>query len=140
MALVRRSVIAAGILFVLQYVGYALYVVFKGVPSPVSLALGIARTPDAAHLFVLGLVAGSLSFGGAYTAIPFVQAEAVLLGGWLPQQVFIDCIAVSRLFGETLPSPFGSSHTLDPQTDREYSPCSFSNLCYLRRLSGWLCS
>lgn len=96
MALVRGSFIVAGVLFVLQYVGYALYVVFKGVPSPVSLALGIARTPDAVHLFVLGLVAGSLSFGGAYTAIPFVQAEAVLLGGWLPQQVFIDCIAVSR--------------------------------------------
>ena len=65
------------------------------------LALGIARTPDFAHFFVLGLVAGSLSFGGAYTSIPFVQAEAVVLGRWLPQQVFIDCIAI----GNILPAP-----------------------------------
>jgi hypothetical protein len=101
MAIARRSFIPAGVIFVLQYVGYALYVVYKGVPSPVSLALGIARVPDVAHIFVLGLVAGSLSFGGAYTAIPFVQAEAVLLGGWLPQQVFIDCIAI----GNIIPAP-----------------------------------
>lgn len=101
MAIARRSFIPAGVLFVLQYVGYALYVVFKGVPSPVSLALGIARTPDIVHIFVLGLVAGSLSFGGAYTAIPFVQAEAVLLGRWLPQQVFIDSIAI----GNVIPAP-----------------------------------
>jgi len=101
MALVRRYWPAAGLLFVLQYIGYALYVVFRGFPSPVSLALGIVRTPDLLHLFLLGLVAGSLSFGGAYTAIPFVHAEAVLLGRWMPEQVFIDCIAI----GNILPAP-----------------------------------
>jgi len=101
MLLDRRLFIPSIVLFILQYVAYALYVVFKGVPSPVSLALGIARTPDLAHLFVLGLVAGSLSFGGAFTAVPFVQAEAVLLGAWLPQQAFIDCIAI----GNILPAP-----------------------------------
>ena len=88
-------------LFVIQYAGYALYVFFRGFPSPLSLALGIARVPDLPHLFILGLVAGSLSFGGAYTSIPFVQAEAVILGGWLPQQVFIDGIAI----GNILPAP-----------------------------------
>jgi chromate transport protein ChrA len=67
----------------------------------VSLALGIAKTPSLINLFVLGLVAGSLSFGGAYTAIPFVQVEAVLKGGWLTQSVFIDCIAI----GNVLPAP-----------------------------------
>jgi hypothetical protein len=101
MAIARRRLVIAGIIFVLQYAGFAIYVVFKGIPSPVSLALGIARVPDLAHLFVLGLVAGSLSFGGAYTAIPFVHAEAVLLGKWLPQQQFIDCIAI----GNVLPAP-----------------------------------
>ena len=70
-------------------------------PSPVSLALGVARTPSLIHLFVLGLVSGTLSFGGAYTAIPFVQVEAVLLGAWLPQSVFIDGIAI----GNILPAP-----------------------------------
>ncbi|KAH7124992.1 chromate transporter-domain-containing protein [Dactylonectria estremocensis] len=97
----RRLWIPAGALFTLQYVGYAIYVVFRGVPSPVSLALGIAKTPSTINLFVLGLVAGSLSFGGAYTAIPFVQVEAVLMGGWLPQSVFIDAIAI----GNVLPAP-----------------------------------
>jgi chromate transport protein ChrA len=101
MFITRRLWIPAAILFILQYVGYAIYVVFRGIPSPVSLALGIAKTPSLIHLFVLGLVAGSLSFGGAYTAIPFVQVEAVLKGGWLPQRVFIDCIAI----GNVLPAP-----------------------------------
>jgi chromate transport protein ChrA len=89
------------VLFILQYVGYAVYVVFRGVPSPVSLALGIAQTPSLINLFVLGIVAGTLSFGGAYTAIPFVQVEAVLMGAWLPQSVFIDGIAI----GNILPAP-----------------------------------
>ncbi|PVI08324.1 chromate transporter [Periconia macrospinosa] len=101
MFIARRLWIPAGILFILQYVGYALYAVYRGVPSPVSLALGIAKTPSLINLFVLGLVAGTLSFGGAYTAIPFVQVEAVLKGGWLPQRVFIDCIAI----GNVLPAP-----------------------------------
>ena len=103
MLLARRYYIPALIMFILQYVGYALYVVFKGVPSPVSLALGIAcGTPDPTHLFVLGLVAGSLSTGVAKTAVPFIRAEAVLLGGWLPAQAFIDSIAIANM----IPAPF----------------------------------
>ncbi|OCK76762.1 chromate transporter [Lepidopterella palustris CBS 459.81] len=101
MFIARRLWIPAGILFILQYAAYAIYAVFRGVPSPVSLALGIAKSPSLANLFLLGLVAGTLSFGGAYTAIPFVQVEAVLKGGWLPQRVFIDCIAI----GNMLPAP-----------------------------------
>src|SRR6266480_1327377 len=97
----RRLWVPAGLLFVLQYAGYAVYVIFRGVPLPVSLALGIAKTPALINLFILGLVAGSLSFGGAYTAIPFIQIEAVLKGGWLTQQVFLDSIAV----GNILPAP-----------------------------------
>ncbi|UNI19315.1 hypothetical protein JDV02_005506 [Purpureocillium takamizusanense] len=97
----RRLWIPAAALFIMQYVGYAIYVVFRGVPLPVSLALGISRTPSLINLFVLGLVAGTLSFGGAYTAIPFVQVEAVLMGSWLPQSVFIDGIAI----GNILPAP-----------------------------------
>jgi chromate transport protein ChrA len=101
MLIARRLWVPAAALFILQYVGYALYAVFRGVPSPVSLALGVARTPSPLNLFVLGLVSGTLSFGGAYTAIPFVQVEAVLLGAWLPQSVFIDGIAI----GNILPAP-----------------------------------
>ncbi|KAG0355518.1 hypothetical protein BGZ54_001125 [Gamsiella multidivaricata] len=92
---------AAGVIMLLNYVGYAIYVVFKGVPSPSALALGVAAVPDLPHLLALGLVAGSLSFGGAYTAIPFVQAEAVVLGGWLAKQTFLDGIAL----GNIIPAP-----------------------------------
>ncbi|EED24596.1 chromate transport protein, putative [Talaromyces stipitatus ATCC 10500] len=93
--------IIAVISFVLQYVVYGIYVHFYGVPSPMSLALGIAKTPSLTHLFVLGLVTGCISFGGAYTAIPLIQVEAVLRGGWLPVHVFLDCIAISNV----LPAP-----------------------------------
>ncbi|KAG0058468.1 hypothetical protein BGZ90_004937, partial [Linnemannia elongata] len=92
---------AAGVVMLLNYVGYALYVVFKGVPSPTALALGIATVPDLPHLLALGLVAGSLSFGGAYTVIPFVQAEAVVLGGWLAKQTLLDGVAL----GNIIPAP-----------------------------------
>lgn len=97
----RRQFIIAASLFILQYVVYAIYVVFRGVPSPYSLALGIAKSPELGNLLALGLVAGSLSFGGAYTAIPLIQVEAVLKGAWLSQRVFLDCIAI----GNALPAP-----------------------------------
>lgn len=97
----RRWYVPAAFLFVMQYIGFALYVIYKHFPSPISFALGVAPTPDEPHLFALGLIAGSLSFGGAYTSIPVIQAEAVVLGGWLPQRVFIDGIAI----GNVLPAP-----------------------------------
>lgn len=91
----------ATLLFSLQYIVYGVYVHYRGVPSPVSLALGIAETPTLGNLFVLGVVTGCLSFGGSYTAIPIIQVEAVLKGGWLPAHVFLDCIAISNV----LPAP-----------------------------------
>ncbi|KAI9775417.1 MAG: hypothetical protein M1839_001112 [Geoglossum umbratile] len=97
----RRLWAPAIVLFALQYGGYALYVVFRGFPSPFSLAIGIAKTPSLTNLLLLGLAAGSLSFGGTYTTIPFIQVEAVLRGAWLSQHVFIDCIAIVNV----LPAP-----------------------------------
>lgn len=93
--------IIALILFAVQYVVYGIYVHHFGIPSAISLALGVAKTPTLTNLFVLGLVAGCLSFGGAYTAIPIVQIEAVTKGAWLPAHVFLDCIAISNV----LPAP-----------------------------------
>ena len=97
MFIAHRLWIPAGILIVPQYVGYAIYAVFRGIPSPISLALGIAKTPSLINFFVLGLVAGPLSFGGAYTIIPFVHIESVLKDAWLSQRVFIDCIAIGNV-------------------------------------------
>jgi chromate transporter len=52
-------------------------------------------------LFISGLRAGLLTFGGAYTAIPFIQQDAVVIGGWLTNAQFLDGLALSGL----LPAP-----------------------------------
>jgi chromate transporter len=51
-------------------------------------------------LFGSGLKAGLLTFGGAYTAIPFVRHDAVG-SGWLTDGQFIDGLAL----GGILPAP-----------------------------------
>ena len=37
---------------------------------------------------------GLLSFGGAYTTIPFIYALAVQQGQWLSQRAFLACVAI----------------------------------------------
>jgi len=70
------------------------------ITTPDSPASAPAR-PDAASLFLAGLKAGLLTFGGAYTAIPFVQRDAVTVGGWMTNQQFLDGLALSGV----LPAP-----------------------------------
>jgi chromate transporter len=66
-----------------------------------SISLGIAPSPSLANLFLLGLMAGSLSFGGAYTAIPYVQNESIIIGKWLTLPTFLDGLALVSI----LPAP-----------------------------------
>jgi chromate transport protein ChrA len=40
-----------------------------------------------------GRRADLLTFGGAYTVIPFLQRDAVALGGWMTNQQFLDGVA-----------------------------------------------
>ncbi|MFC4312554.1 chromate efflux transporter [Steroidobacter flavus] len=54
-----------------------------------------------ATLFWSGLKAGLLTFGGAYTVIPFLQRDAVSQGAWMSNAQFMDGIALSGL----LPAP-----------------------------------
>jgi chromate transporter len=54
-----------------------------------------------AALFWSGLKAGSLTFGGAYTVIPFLQRDAVTQGTWMSNAQFMDGIALAGL----LPAP-----------------------------------
>ena len=54
----------------------------------------------AAPLFLAGLKAGLLTFGGAYTAIPFVRDDAVGRG-WIGEAQFFDGLALSGL----IPAP-----------------------------------
>jgi chromate transporter len=52
-------------------------------------------------VFASGLRAGLLTFGGAYTAIPFVRHDAVERNGWLTDRQFLDGLAL----GGVLPAP-----------------------------------
>jgi chromate transporter len=53
------------------------------------------------ELFISGLKAGMLTFGGAYTVIPFLQEDAVADGAWMTNEQFLDGLALSSL----LPAP-----------------------------------
>jgi len=57
-------------------------------------------TVPALALFLSGLKAGLLTFGGAYTAIPFVRGDAVGRG-WLSEGQFLDSLALSGI----IPAP-----------------------------------
>ena len=82
----------------------AIAVAFTADPSgieldPLTVATGAA--PGLVALLVTGLKAGLLTFGGAYTAIPFVRNDAVVHGRWLTDAQFLDSLALSGI----LPAP-----------------------------------
>jgi chromate transporter len=62
---------------------------------------GAVAPATPAALFVTGLKAGALTFGGAYTAIPFIQGDAVRDNGWLTNAQFLDGLALSGI----IPAP-----------------------------------
>jgi chromate transporter len=68
-------------------------------PSPLVKASGHASI-TAFALFLAGLKGGLLTFGGAYTAIPYVRADTVGRG-WISDATFIDGIALAGV----LPAP-----------------------------------
>jgi chromate transporter len=87
-------------LFLIGAVGYAL----SGAGAEVAAPTSAAVTPGSASigtLLVSGLRGGLLTFGGAYTAIPFLQNDAVAVGGWMTNGQFLDGIALSGI----LPAP-----------------------------------
>ncbi len=59
-----------------------------------------ART-SVSTLLASGLRGGLLTFGGAYTVIPFLQNDAVAVGRWMSNPQFLDGIAL----GGMLPAP-----------------------------------
>jgi chromate transporter len=72
--------------------------------SPTALALVMATTITlslTAKIFFAGLKAGLLTFGGAYTVIPFLRDSAVSQHHWLTSQQFVDGLAMSGI----LPAP-----------------------------------
>jgi chromate transporter len=53
------------------------------------------------QMFVTGVKGGSLTFGGAYTVIPFIKEDAVERHSWMTNRQFLDGIALSGI----LPAP-----------------------------------
>jgi chromate transporter len=65
------------------------------------LLLGAVTISLSAQIFLEGLKAGLLTFGGAYTVIPFLQQASVDHHHWLTDSQFVDGLAI----GGILPAP-----------------------------------
>ena len=68
--------------------------VAAAVAGAVTLSLNV-------EIFLEGLKAGLLTFGGAYTVVPFLQESSVDQQGWLTDAEFLDGLALSGV----LPAP-----------------------------------
>ncbi len=93
----HRPLIAAAV--VVAAVGAALAVRWIWL-ADASLPVMTGAHPNPAALFVAGLKGGLLTFGGAYTAIPYVRADTVGRG-WIGDATFLDGIALAGV----LPAP-----------------------------------
>jgi len=74
---------------------------FSPVPAALGLVAGAITLSLTAEVFFEGLKAGLLTFGGAYTVIPFLQESAVDNHHWLTDRQFVDGLAI----GGVLPAP-----------------------------------
>jgi chromate transporter len=91
-------VIVAAIALAL-WIGWNPLLVGSQVPSSTTPVVQ-SGTVSALALFLSGLKAGLLTFGGAYTAIPFVRGDAVGRG-WISEGQFLDSLALSGI----IPAP-----------------------------------
>ena len=103
--LVRRRRFAAALAIgILIALAAALFVLRARSTSADALSrpsVATAQPPSVPAILGSGLKAGLLTFGGAYTAIPFVRKDAVERGGWLTDRQFLDGLAL----GGILPAP-----------------------------------
>jgi chromate transporter len=70
-------------------------------PALAIAVLGAITLSLNAEIFLEGLKAGLLTFGGAYTVIPFLEQSSVDSHGWLTSSQFVDGLAL----GGILPAP-----------------------------------
>jgi chromate transporter len=81
---------------------YFAWSTFDGLAGPTIPAAQVIaeQKPSLVELFLSGLKAGLLTFGGAYTVIPFLRDDAVR-NGWMTDAQFLDGLALSGI----LPAP-----------------------------------
>jgi chromate transporter len=90
-------ILVAAFLAWLGYIGFSNPAV-QTLPEQAGTSIKTVSLPI---LFWSGLRSGLLTFGGAYTVIPYLQRDAVEIGAWMTQQQFLDGLALSGL----LPAP-----------------------------------
>jgi chromate transporter len=103
-ALALRKQNGLALLFTAGFLAWLVLNAFSGMETtqlePDS-ASSLTRSASLLTLFWSGLKGGLLTFGGAYTVIPFLQHDAVEVGGWMTNSQFLDGLALSGL----LPAP-----------------------------------
>lgn len=103
-ALVQRMQRLLAFLVACVLAGWLVFLAFSASPAVVETLDKTTSLTSPASLLTLfwsGLRTGLLTFGGAYTAIPFLQRDAVEVGGWMTNAQFLDGLALSGL----LPAP-----------------------------------
>ncbi len=101
--LARRRRFAAAIAIGLLIAGAAMFFAVRpeATLAAVRPSSAVPERPSPPAILGSGLKAGLLTFGGAYTAIPFVRKDAVERGRWLTDRQFLDGLAL----GGILPAP-----------------------------------
>ena len=103
-ALAQRKQIFLALTLMTGFIGWLAFTGFTAVNAHQGLpnsADTLTRSASLLTLFWSGLRTGLLTFGGAYTAIPFLQQDAVQVGNWMTNAQFLDGLALSGL----LPAP-----------------------------------
>lgn len=99
----ERRLLAAGV--ALLTAGLSVALVLTGSPDaasahPAVTAQAMPGHAPASTLFLTGLKAGLLTFGGAYTAIPFMRSD-IVPRGWVADGQFLDGVALAQV----IPAP-----------------------------------
>ena len=103
-ALVGRNQKVLAILLVVLFLGWIAFSSLSVIEVPEGVPNAnpaLAKPTSLLTLFWSGLRSGLLTFGGAYTVIPFLQHDAVEVGRWMTNAQFLDGLALSGL----LPAP-----------------------------------
>jgi len=96
MAWITGGAAGAGLL---SWVWYSL--VTAGALAVGGSAAGALNSPSQWELLLAGLRGGLFTFGGAYSVISYLQADAVTNGQWMSNSQFLDGLALSGI----LPAP-----------------------------------
>ena len=91
-------------ILLIGFVAWLAFIGFSAAQSALTQTTATAILTKPAALLTLfwsGLKSGLLTFGGAYTVIPFLRHDAVQVGAWMTDSQFLDGLALSSL----LPAP-----------------------------------